>query len=156
MTSSQNWKEYERVVSDIVSQIYETVEGITPEQVGHGPKNHMKGASGYAHQIDVSVVGPQDLILIECKHWSRNVTVESVLTFFGRVYDIRPTFNGQTHCELVTTKGFQPGAEILAEYFNIGLQLIKSPNEYIFKFKGLSRHASWHKVNAILSKKFPY
>lgn len=130
-------EEYERVTSQIVQSIYERVEGIAPEQVNCGKRNRWPGVSGYKHQVDVSVRGPRDLILVECKRWKRKVTVASVLVFFGRIHDIAPTFDGKIHGVIVTTLGFQSGACTMAEYCDIDLQLIRSANEFGFTYKKL-------------------
>lgn len=68
---------------------------------------------------------------------SQIVQSESVLTFFGRIYDIKPTFNGQVHGVLVAMEGFQPGVEVLAEHLNIDLQPVRSPSEFGFAYKKL-------------------
>jgi hypothetical protein len=85
----------------------------------------------------VSVQSHQDLILVECKYWNKNVPAHAILTFFARVYDIRPTFNGQVHPVIVTKVGFQAGAEPLAAYYNINLQVIPSASAFGFMYKNL-------------------
>src|SRR3954467_15657327 len=126
--------EYEQIAREIARSIFEHVEGVTPDKVGCGRKNRPPGISGYRHQIDVSVRGLQDLILIECKCWKKKVSVEAVLTFFGRIHDIAPTFSGQIHGVMVTTKGFQPGVELLAKYYKIDLQIVRGPDEFSFAY----------------------
>jgi hypothetical protein len=130
-------QEYEQIVSEIAQSIFERVEGTAPHQVKYGKKNRWVGASGYRHQIDVSVQSHQDLILVECKYWNKNVPAHAILTFFARVYDIRPTFNGQVHPVIVTKVGFQAGAEPLAAYYNINLQVIPSASAFGFMYKNL-------------------
>lgn len=130
-------QEYEQTISEIAQSIFERVEGLTPKQVKYGNENRWLGASGYQHQIDVSVQSVHDLVLVECKYWDRNVPVEAVLTFFGRVHDIRPMFAGQVHPVIATKVGFQPGAELLAGYYNIDLQVIPSANIFGFMYKRL-------------------
>lgn len=130
-------KEYEQVVSRIAQSIFERVEGLIPKQVKHGKYNRWIGESGFRHQIDVSVQGHQDLILVECKYWKSKVPVEAVLTFFARVFDIKPTFDGNVHPVIVTKKGFQRGAKLLAKYYNIDLQIIPSASVFGFAYKNL-------------------
>jgi len=129
--------EYEEVTGQIARSIFEQVEGVKSESVAYGKKNRWRGASGYNHQIDVSVRGVQDIWLIECKCWKSKVRPESVLTFAARIWDIR---DGQArdvklHPSLITTRGFQPGAEILARFFGIRLDYVNSLNEFLIRFK---------------------
>jgi hypothetical protein len=133
-------KKYEQITSEIAQSIFERVEGLNPEQVRYGKKNHWLGVSGHRHQIDVSVQGRHDLILVECKCWaSRNVSPEAVLTFFGRVHDIRPTISRQVHLHpvIVTKIGFQRGAKLIAKYYHIDLQVIPSASVFGFMYKEL-------------------
>ena len=130
-----NPQEYEQAISEIVRSIFERVEGLTPKQVKYGGENRWLGESGFKHQIDVSVQSHHDLLLVECKYWDRNVPVEAVLAFFGRVYDVRPMFDGQVHPIIATKVGFQPGAELLAKHFNIDLQVIPSASVFGFMYK---------------------
>lgn len=130
-------KEYEQIVSEIAKSIFERVESLNPEHVRYGKKNHWLGDSGYQHQIDVSVQGSRDIIFVECKCWSRNVPTEAVLTFFGRVYDIRSKIDKSIHPVIVTKIGFQKGAKLLAKYYDIDLQVISSASVFGFMYKKL-------------------
>ena len=105
-------EEYEHITRRIVESMFEQVEGAKAEKVGHGTKNRLCGASGYSHQIDVSVQGARDVLLVECKCWRKIVSTESVLTFAARVCDLRRSLPKETtiHAALVTTKGFGRGA----------------------------------------------
>jgi len=133
-----NPAEYEQIVGELYREIYEIAEGIPPDQIkaGYGPRNRLQGVSGYRHQIDVSVIGPQDLILVECKCWTKKVRVEQVLAFAGRVCDIGLAFSGRTiHAAIATTVGFQTGAEMVAKHFNIDLRRVTSPSEFAAAYK---------------------
>lgn len=136
-SKAMDYKQYEQVASDIVRSIFEYAEGVVPEQVKYGSKNRWPGVSGYKHQIDVSVVGSQDLILVECKCWGDTIPVEECLVFLARVHDIKPTFNGKIHAVMVTTVGFQSGVKKLAEYYEIELAVVKSASEFVLKYKDL-------------------
>lgn len=132
--------EYEEIVREIVKAVFQQCEGIEPTQVESGRKNTLEGASGHKHQIDVSLTGPKDLILVECKCWGRNIPVEMVLAFFGRVYDIKAGLGKKAptlHPVIVTRKGFQPGAKKVAEFLRIELEYVKSAGEFAFKYKTL-------------------
>jgi len=130
-------EEYERITSQIVSSIYQRVEGIDPEQVRYGRNNKYMGISGYKHQIDVSLQGAENLLLVECKCWRSTVGVDIVLVFLGRVHDISQNFNGKIHSVIVTTKGFQSGAQKVAEYYKITLAEVRSADEFVIRYKNL-------------------
>ncbi|MCB8981993.1 MAG: restriction endonuclease [Ardenticatenaceae bacterium] len=130
-------QEYEKTTSEIAQSIFERVEGIDPKQVRYGNQNRLQGKSGYKHQIDVSVEGLNDLILIECKYWDRRVSAEAILTFLGRIHDIKPMFDKQIHSVIVTNVGFQSGVKQLAKYYEIDLQIISSARAFGFMYKDL-------------------
>lgn len=130
-------EDYEQLTSRIAESIYTAVEGITPEQVLHGRRSKWVGQSGYEHQIDVIVRGPNDAILVECKYWEDPVAPEGVLTFIARLLDIRPTFAGTIHGVVVTKSGLTCGAELLARYYNIDTQVIPGPEAFGFSYKKL-------------------
>src|ERR1700736_2057765 len=119
---------HELITRQIVEAIYSAVEGLSPEEVKHGGSNRWTGASGQKHQIDVSVRGPQDLVLIECKYWENRITVDQVLVFAGRVCDIRQKLGSTItiHPILVTKKGAQSGAKIIAKHFGVELCIVQS------------------------------
>ena len=84
--ASKKHVEQEAIAAQYARSIYESVEGIAPEKVRHGRESILIGLSGQPHQIDVSVWGPTDLILIECKHREKkSIGVEMILTFLGYV-----------------------------------------------------------------------
>ena len=81
---------------------------------------HYRGRSGHNHQIDVSVdltvASFRILILFECKHYKRTVSVEDLLAFAQRLSDI-----GAHKGVVVSTVGFQEGAKKVAEAHGIAL-----------------------------------
>jgi hypothetical protein len=131
-----NPEQYEQIASRIANSIFEQVEGIKAEQVKYGRRNRWPGASGYPHQIDVSVQAGRNIWIAECKFWNRKLSTESVLTFAARC-DIRGKLPQETklYLSLVTTKGFQSGADVLAKFFEIGPDTVSSVNEFVFKYK---------------------
>ena len=131
--------EYEFVVSQIAKGIFTAIEGQNPDEVKHGRRNKWKGASGFAHQIDVTVLGPRDLIFVECKAWGRRIKAEHVLTLAGRTIDVRQKLTGEIliHPMLVTTVGFQKGTNALAEFFGVRLFKVESATQFAIQFKQL-------------------
>lgn len=130
-------EDYEQLISQIAESIYTTVEGISPEQVLYGTKGKWVGQSGYEHQIDVIVQGPNDAILVECKYWEDPVPPDGVLTFNARLLDIRPTFAGTIHGVVVTKSGLTSGAVLLAGHYKIDTQVIPGPEAFGFSYKKL-------------------
>ncbi len=131
-----NAAEYERVVSDIVTALVETVDGLPPEHIASGRRNHLKGVSGHSHQIDVSFRAGSDLHLVECKCWSKRIKVDAVLTLIARVYDVQAANPSvRVRGALATTKGLHRGADKIASHFGIVLQLIQSTNEFAVRYK---------------------
>jgi hypothetical protein len=130
-------EDYEQLTSQIADSIYTAVEGIAPEQVRYGRSSKWVGQSGYEHQIDVIVLGPNDAILVECKYWEGPVPPEGVLTFIARLSDIQPTFTGTIHGVVVTKSGLTCGAELLAKHYKIDTQVIPGPEAFGFSYKKL-------------------
>ncbi len=130
--------EYEEITAEIEAALFEQVEGLKPEHVKHGRSNRCVGISGFPHQIDVSVQGEKDVLLVECKCWNDNVDVPRFLTFLARILDIRPTEKGRTiHSAVVTTKGFDSGITKLAAYYGITLHTVTSSTDFVVKYKNL-------------------
>ncbi len=61
--------EYERLVADIVEGIRAADQRLTQLTIKSGSRNRIQGASGYKHQIDVSLHQdqPKTVYLVECK-----------------------------------------------------------------------------------------
>jgi hypothetical protein len=141
--ASKKHAEQEAIAAQYAQSIYESVEGINPTQIKYGQKSKLEGISGQKHQIDVSVWGSNDLILIECKHREKkSIGVEMALTFFGRLYDIRQYFLHKEkiytiHGVMVASKPFDSGAKIVAQYYGIDLQSSNSVQYFALKYKDL-------------------
>lgn len=130
-----NAKDYEKITSEIVQEIYKIVEGEKVE-VGYGQRNKLRGVSGFLHQIDVSLRGVSDLLLVECKCWEDVVSLEAVLVFVSRVCDIRPTFSGEVYAYMITTKGFSKGGiDKIAKQYKINLCVASSPHDFAITYK---------------------
>jgi len=129
--------EYEQIVKPIIGSIFTAVEGDKSLQIKYGKKNLWLGCSGHPHQIDVSVCNSQSLFLVECKCWKRPIPVGMVLVFFGRICDIRPRCNREIHGIIVTTVGFQKGADLIAKHFKVDIAVVHSPSELALKYKDL-------------------
>lgn len=128
--------EYENLVKDLFGSLVETVEGLPADSIRAGRLNRETGASGYQHQIDVSVRTASELHLIECKYWKRRVTPEALLSFAARVNDIRQANPGcVVKGAVATTKGHSQGVGTLTQYFDVILQRVASAHEFAFLYK---------------------
>ncbi|MDE8344285.1 MAG: restriction endonuclease [Acidocella sp.] len=113
----------------LTKNIHETLmhaEGHNTISVEHDVK--IPGRSGHHHQIDVfwkfKVAGVEHKTAVECKHYSKSVTIETVKGFASLLDDI-----GNISGIIVTTVGFQKGAKAFAESRGIKLLTIRSPRD---------------------------
>lgn len=136
MRNRRNGKEYEIVVAALGEKLFNLIKPKNDFIVKSGNSNKWIGISGYSHQIDVSIESPKLILLIECKNWGCSVDAPSFLTFLARVIDIRSKHKSkEVYGEVVTTKGYQAGAKLLASYYKINLDKVKNYQEYLLKFK---------------------
>lgn len=104
-----------------------------------GPAQRLRGASGFAHQIDASLRAGSKLWLIECKCWSRSVGAEAVLMLASRLHDIQAADPSiQVSATLVTTQFVTEGAVLLASHFQIQLDQVASVEDFVLSIG--SRH----------------
>lgn len=98
---------------------------LKPTRVQHNVK--LKGNSGCAHQIDVyweyEIAGNKHRVAIECKNYNSKIPIGRVRDFFGTLYDL-----GDVEGIMVTTNGYQKGAKLFADKYNIKLQVISLPD----------------------------
>ena len=134
-------KDQELVVASIVTTL---AAKFGDGEVGSGGKNHVLGASGFPHQIDVSGRSDSALWLYECKCWGRPVDSEAVLTFAARLIDIQAANPGiSVHACLIGNGSLTKGGRTLAKYFDIEWQVVKSPVEFLVTFRNAT-HAGVH------------
>ena len=130
------FNEYENLVKQLFASLVEHVDGLPCNSAKGGRTNHEMGASGYQHQIDVSVRTATELHLIECKYWKRRVTPDALLSLAARVQDIRKANPGWTvKGAVATTQGYSAGVAKLAEFFNVTLQRVGSAQEFAFDYR---------------------
>lgn len=127
-------KDYEQVVSDIARGIQDGAADLSNFKLGYGAKNRIRGTSGYRHQIDVSLVSPERVYLIECKLWGRKVGVAEILTLAARAADIGALRSDLlVDCILASNAGPTRGAKKLIAHFGIQVEAVKSASEFGFK-----------------------
>lgn len=127
---------FEILVQRIVEKLTRTIPELASSTVLGGSKKECKhrGASGFFHQIDVSVQTVEQLVLIECKYWEQQVDAEAVLTMAARLADIQtanPT--KKVSASIASTKGVNPGAQVLANYFGMRLETVLNEAEYAIR-----------------------
>lgn len=124
-------REYEALVQQLIDELRRSVTPLSAAEVRGGSKNRISGASGFSHQIDVSLHAQNTLVLVECKQWLEPVGAEAVLTLASRLADIRASnSSSNVHASLVSTKPSTRGAELLASYFGVNLDTVASAREY--------------------------
>ena|SRR5437868_1073901 len=126
--------EYEVLSRDVLMPFICSIEG-RAEQLGHGGSNEVPGRSGFPHQIDISFRAAGVRALVECKCWNNAIPVGQVLQFAARVIDISEKL-GSVRGIMVTTKGYQSGAQIVADYFKISLSIVRNVSEFILNYGG--------------------
>lgn len=120
-------EEYENVVATLV----ETLDSIFSGKVRKGRTNLVRGASGFEHQIDVSIDTPKGLVLMECKRLKRHVGVSHALTLAARRLDIqqanpkRPVF-----ASMVSMQEVQVGALKVADHFDVSIDQVLTLDSY--------------------------
>jgi hypothetical protein len=134
MTDEEEEKENENTEYELLAkEIYKTllkVDGIENIDVQHNIK--LPGKSGCNHQIDVywefKLAGDVHRVAIECKNFSKEVSIAKVRDFFGVIYDI-----SNIKGIFASKKGFQSGAKKFADYHGISLKEIRQPQEEDWK-----------------------
>lgn len=61
----------------------------------------------------MSLESEKELLIFECKKWSRRVSVSEYLTLLGRLNDISFKSNKKVRAALITTQGWQSGVVTL-------------------------------------------
>lgn len=88
----------------------------------------LKGKSGQMHQVDVyweyEKSGEVYRVAIECKNYSKKVSIARVRDFYGVLSDI-----GDVTGVMVTKVGYQKGAKQFADCYGIVLKELRTPQE---------------------------
>jgi hypothetical protein len=117
--------EYERLTQAIYQAIL-VEEGNRTTNVRHNVS--LAGRSGVEHQVDVfwefKQAGVTHRVLIECKNYASNLTLEKARNFFAVVHDI-----GNCVGIMVTRTGYQSGAAAFAKHYGLTLKLLRKPTE---------------------------
>lgn len=124
MSTPNKNTEYERFVRDIVEAVLRA-QGLETVEVKHDVQ--VQGISR-SHQIDVyweyRLGGVLHRVIINCKRYTHPVEVTDVLTLSGVLFDM-PGVRGL----IVTTVGYQKGALEYAKTHQIGLKIVRPPQD---------------------------
>ena len=131
--------QYEELMSRLTKKICDGIPKLGGGDIHCGPTNRIRGASGYAHQIDVSVEADEVLLLVECKCWKSKVDTAAVLAFCARRIDIRDRLSKEKKVigAVATTVGFGPGAKTLAQYFEVELWHVLNEQEFVCRVENV-------------------
>ncbi|WP_315384449.1 restriction endonuclease [Microvirgula aerodenitrificans] len=117
--------EYELLTQAIYRDILAR-EGVSTANVQHNVS--IVGRSGVEHQVDVywefKQAGITHRVLIECKNYASNLTLEKARNFFAVVHDI-----GNCIGIMVTKTGYQSGAATFCKHYGLALKLLRKPTE---------------------------
>ena len=115
--------EYERFTQEIYRQLGQATK-VNTAIVQHNVK--LIGCSGQKHQIDVyweyEKEGEIHRVAIECKNYSRRISLEKVCAFKGVLDDL----DGVSGI-MVSKVGFQRGARKYAKQYGISLKELRAP-----------------------------
>jgi len=115
-----NSSEYEALTSKVARKMTNYTELVNYGTEKHGRGNKWRGASGFVHQIDVSLESNTDVLLVECKRWKSKVNAATFLALLARLMDIAggPDAAGRRfRGALVTSEGFQSGVYTLVKHY---------------------------------------
>ncbi|WP_158592138.1 restriction endonuclease [Noviherbaspirillum sedimenti] len=123
----ENWSEFEEFVKDLYAQNDGTI---------HVERNYKaKGASGRNREVDVIVkfgFNPHIIALgIECKYWSQKVDGDIIDVAYAKKEDLK-----LDKYAVITTVGFEAGAELYAKSKGIDLFIIRPSEDDDFGYTG--------------------
>lgn len=143
--------DYERLTRSIYQEILNR-EGQSTIKVEHDVS--LRGRSGVEHQIDVcwelKQAGIKQRVLIECKNYSSNLTLEKARNFFAVTHDV-----GNCVGVMVTRVGYQSGAAEFCKHYGISLKLLRSPTDEDWKGRIKGVHINLHPRVPVSSEEKP-
>ena len=117
--------EYELFTQEVCRLIagYQNLEASSVKQ-----NVKLKGKSGVLHQVDVyweyEKSGEVHRVAIECKNYSKRVSIARVRDFKGVLLDLDDVIG-----VMVTKVGYQKGAKQYADYYGIALKELRTPRD---------------------------
>ena len=119
------YKEFEKIVAKIAGEIKNFSGNLDNAVIRHGAKNRIAGASGFKHQIDISIEIPtKRLLLVECKRYKSKVALKDMLILVARIDDIQKRKGIDVTGIFFTTVGYTRPAKKVGSFNNIELNII--------------------------------
>lgn len=132
--------DYELLTRSIYQEILDR-DGTNTIDIKHNVS--LCGRSGVEHQIDVywefKQAGIIHRVLIECKNYSSNLTLEKARNFFAVAHDI-----GNCVGIMVTRMGYQSGAAAFCRYYGLSLKLLRKPTDNDWQGRIKTVHVNLH------------
>jgi len=143
---------YERLARELVEQL-RLSSALSGLEVGSGGTNRIRGASGFPHQIDLSLSDSTRLFLFELKCYTKAVGVEQLLVLASRRADIAAAYPNKTVTASMVSK-LQPSRNVppLAKHFGIDVRVVESLHSYSLSFAGdhfVGLHEQAHATDSI-------
>ena len=130
-------KDYEKLTKAIVGEVKKVSPNLEKAVINHGTKNKIEGASGFSHQIDVSIEIPNEkLFLIECKRYRSKVRLSDMLILIARIDDICKNKKTKVIGIFFTTMGYTKPARKIGNYYNIELNTVKNIEHFAVQVAG--------------------
>ena len=129
--------DYEKLVHELVST-FRQAPGMENYAIGAGTRNRMVGASGYRHQIDLSLESSERIFLLELKHYLSSVGVAELLVLAARLQDISAANKHKLVRALLVSKR-KPSRNVppLAQFFSVQVEVVESAHAYGLSFANL-------------------
>lgn len=148
MTNKVNKNTDYEILTQEIYRILLKEDGFENIDVQHNVK--ILGKSGCSHQIDIYWefrLGDEKFkIAIECKNYSKEVSIAKVRDFFGVIYDI-----GNIKGIFISKKGYQSGAKKFADCYNISLKELRKPNKEDWKGRIKTIHTDFILMPTIIT-----
>ena len=133
-----DWRDFEDLLGRLAASIAADIPSLVGLTPSIGRDSHVKGASGFNHQIDVAIQSAGHVVLVECKCWRKVVGVEDLLVFIARTIDIREGDRAaRVDAVFATTVGVSEDAARLAKHFKIDVGVVRGEAEFAIKIGNL-------------------
>ena len=124
-------KDFERIVKTIAREVKKVSPNLENAAINFGPRNKIQGASGFRHQIDVSIEIPgKRLVLIECKRYKSKVTLSDMLVLIARIDDVSRKKRIHVSGNFFTTAGYTEPATKVGRYYRIDLNIVEDEKQF--------------------------
>lgn len=137
MTKNLQPQDFEEVTKEIAEEVKKASPNLQKAVINHGTRNRIEGASGFRHQIDVSVeIHGEKFFLVECKRYKSKVTLSDMLVLIARIDDICKKKKIRVIGTFFTTIGYTKPARKVGNYYNIELNTVKNSKYFAVQVAG--------------------